>query len=196
MKNYVIGVDMGTTATKAVIVSKGAVIASVFNSGSNRRNLEQAVAGVLGRGRINLADVERIMLTGVGGSFVREREVDGIPLSVTDEFNAMACGVRTETGTRDAVIVSMGTGTALVKLESGKASHIGGSGIGGGTLVGLSSLMADVTDMDDIFSLAPGGDISKVDLQVGDILHGSFSFPVLPRHATAANFGKISPDAG
>jgi type II pantothenate kinase len=39
------------------------------------------------------------------------------------------------------IVVSMGTGTSLVKCDGKEIKHIGGIGIGGGTLAGLSRIM-------------------------------------------------------
>ena len=46
--------------------------------------------------------------------------------------------------TKRAIIVSMGTGTAYVMADNDKAYHIGGTGAGGGTLLGLSNRMLNI----------------------------------------------------
>ena len=43
-----------------------------------------------------------------------------------------------------AVVVSMGTGTAYVMADKGRVSHLGGTGVGGGTLLGLSGLTLNI----------------------------------------------------
>lgn len=90
----------------------------------------------------------------------------------------------------NAVIVSMGTGTAFVKAEEGKARHLGGSGVGGGTLLGLSNKILNVREFEDLIGMAQDGDLSNVDLFINDITNDEIVG--LPADSTASNFGKIS----
>ena len=49
-------------------------------------------------------------------------------------------GLGTQTCTTDIdqlIVVSMGTSTSFVKIDGDKVQHIGGLGIGGGTLAGI-----------------------------------------------------------
>ena len=71
-----------------------------------------------------------------------------------------------------------------------ETEHLGGSGVGGGTLLGLSSKLLDTYNFESICSLAESGELTNVDLTVGDISKTSTS--TLPLHTTASNFGKIS----
>lgn len=59
------------------------------------------------------------------------------------------------------IVVSMGTGTSLVKCDGENIKHIGGIGIGGGTLAGLSRIMLKTDDIKQITNLAKDGDVSK-----------------------------------
>ena len=58
---------------------------------------------------------------------------------------------------------SMGTGTAFVRAAKGEVIHIGGSGVGGGALLGLSSIILNKSDIDAILALAESGHIENVD---------------------------------
>jgi type II pantothenate kinase len=84
----------------------------------------------------------------------------------------------------------MGTGTALVQATEDDIRHIGGTGIGGGTIIGLANRMLNVRDIDLIIKTAESGDLSNIDLMVGDI--SKDILPGLPPHTTASNFGRIS----
>ena len=88
-----------------------------------------------------------------------------------------------------AIIVSMGTGTAYVMADNDKAYHIGGTGVGGGTLLGLSNRMLNVRNFNDIVDMAKGGDLSHIDLSIADISHDNVGG--LTSETTASNFGKI-----
>ncbi len=81
------------------------------------------------------------MLTGVGSAYVNQ-PLYGLSTDHTDEFLANGLGAHYDSQLQDLIVVSMGTGTSFVKVEGGKnISHIGGIGIGGGTIQGLSRLL-------------------------------------------------------
>ncbi|MEG0457188.1 MAG: pantothenate kinase, partial [Oscillospiraceae bacterium] len=65
-----------------------------------------------------------------------------------------------------------------------------GTGVGGGTLLGLSRLMLNMDDFNHIIELANDGDLNKIDLSVNDITKSAVSN--LSPETTASNFGKIS----
>ena len=90
--------------------------------------------------KIQLSDVEQVMLTGVGAAYIDE-PVYGIPTQKVDEFIADGLGARFESGLSKAIVVSMGTGTSFVQCDGDDIHHIGGIGIGGGTLQGLARVM-------------------------------------------------------
>ena len=91
------------------------------------------------------------------------------------------------------IVVSMGTGTSLVKCEGDDIRHIGGVGVGGGTLMGLSRIMLQTDDIKQVVALAEHGDISNIDVQIGDI--SPRPLPGLPREATASLFGNAKSNA-
>ena len=68
------------------------------------------------------------------------------------------------------IIASMGTGTAFTIARPGQPlRHVGGSGLGGGTLLGLANLTIGVNDFDQLCKLAKEGDSNKLDLLISDI---------------------------
>ena len=87
----------------------------------------------------------------------------------------------------------MGTGTSFVGVKDGVPVHLGGIGIGGGTIIGLSKLMLNTNDIDKIQELATGGKVGNIDLRVGDISKNPL--PGLNLEVTASNFGKASSRA-
>ena len=68
-----------------------------------------------------------------------------------------------------------------------------GGGAGGGTIIGLSKLMLNTSDIDKIQELALGGQVGHIDLRVGDI--SEKPLPGLNLEVTASNFGKASSRA-
>jgi type II pantothenate kinase len=108
-------------------------------------------------------------------------------------MTAIGVGGTTLAGKDDALVVSMGTGTAAVSVKGGEIRHVAGTGVGGGTLLGLSKHLLNVSRLETLEQLASTGDLSRVDLTVGDLAGGPIGF--LPADATASNFGKLTSDA-
>ena len=90
-------------------------------------------------------------------------------------------------------MVSLGTGTAIVSVNKTEIRHVSGTGVGGGTLLGLAKHMLGVSGLDTLEAMADRGDLHRVDLSVRDIAGGPIGD--LPPGTTAANFGKIGSDA-
>ena len=139
---------------------------------------------------IALSDVECVMVTGAGSSYISE-DLYGIPTHHVREFDCIGLGGQYLAKLEEAVVVSMGTGTALVHVKGDCMEYLGGTGVGGGTLFGLSETILGIRDIDNLEALAEKGDISKVDLRISDISKKSLS-PTLYLDTTASNFGKLS----
>jgi type II pantothenate kinase len=86
--------------------------------------------------------------------------------------------------------VSAGSGTAVVAARGAQYVHITGSGVGGGTLLGLARLLLGTVDPHTIDMLALQGDPNGVDLSLADVITGPIG--QLPADATAVNFGRLA----
>lgn len=186
----VIGIDIGGSTTKIVGFDKEELISPLLVRATDPiASVYGAFGKFLNMNSFKIADVERIMITGVGSSYINNK-LFGIPTARVDEFMAIGLGGLFLSGLKKAIIVSMGTGTALVKAEHNSVVHLGGTGVGGGTLLGLSNRMLNVRNFDELIETAKGGDLSHVDLTIGDI--SKEVLETLPSETTASNFGKIS----
>ncbi len=185
-----LGIDIGGSTTKIVGFEGNRIINPLIVKANDPiASLYGAFGKFLNDNRLSLAAIERIMVTGVGSSYVTER-IFGIPTGRIDEFMAIGIGGTYLSGLSKAIIVSMGTGTALVLAADGHYTHIGGSGVGGGTLLGLSNRMLNLRNFDDIIETAKDGNLGNIDLTVGDITRDRLEG--LPPETTASNFGNIS----
>lgn len=184
----VIGIDVGISTTKIVGVnSKGEVISPIRIKATDPvTSLYGAFGKYLHDTHTRLEDVEQVMITGVGAAYI-DSPIYGRPTQKADEFIADGLGARYETGLDQMIVVSMGTGTSLVQCKGDDIRHIGGIGIGGGTLMGLARIMLKTEDVRTIVELAMQGDLSNVDVQIGDISPNPL--PGLPKNATASLFG-------
>lgn len=187
--SLVIGIDVGGSTTKIVGIENGTTIKSPMNIKANDpiTSLFGAFGKYLYDNDISLGDVQQVMLTGVGASGVTT-PIYGLPTTHVDEFQADGLGARFDIGLDQLIVVSMGTGTTLVRVDGDDIKHIGGISMGGGTLQGLSRLMLKTNHISEVVEMASKGDISHINLQIKDISKGDIEG--LPMHATASLFGK------
>jgi type II pantothenate kinase len=130
-----------------------------------------------------------LALTG-GRSASLEVAWGDVPVLAIDEAEATACGGLLAGAVAPAIVVSLGTGTGIVLArEDGSFERLVGSGIGGGTAIGLARLLLGDQPIAAYGALAASGSLERCDLTVGDIL-GAGTGPV-PADATAAHFGRI-----
>ncbi len=188
----VLGIDIGGSTTKICgIGEKNDLIAPLSVKADDPVS---SIYGAFGKftslHKISISQVDRVMVTGVGSSYIHE-DLYGIPTEHVSEFDCISLGGQYLAGLDEAIVVSMGTGTALVHVKGDEMRYLGGTGVGGGTLFGLSETMLGVRDMDNLEALAEKGDISKVDLRISDISKKNLS-PSLGLDITASNFGKLS----
>ncbi len=185
----IIGIDIGGSTTKIVGLRNGEILHPLQVRATDPLT---SVYGAFGRyiseNALVLSDISEVKVTGVGSTYIKEN-VYGIRTSHIDEFRAIGLGGLYLSGLRDAVIVSMGTGTAFVHADGSEIVHIGGTGVGGGTLLGLSSELLEVHNFENIVELAKNGDLSHIDLTIGDLTRTDSS---MPSDTTASNFGNIS----
>jgi len=189
----ILGIDVGGSTTKIVGLRDSELIGTLqVRAGDQVTSLFGAIGNFLFKNNIPLSDVQSIALTGVGATFIDE-PIYGIKTEKVDELQAVGYGGLKLSGLQEAIVISLGTGTALVRAGKEGVRHIGGSGVGGGTLVGLASQMLGKSDFDAIIDLAKSGNLENVDLSVRDIV--GREIPSLPLDLTAANFGKIKSTA-
>ncbi|MDF1568026.1 MAG: BadF/BadG/BcrA/BcrD ATPase family protein [Spirochaetaceae bacterium] len=189
----IIGIDIGGTTTDIVGFEDDRLFSPLTVRASDPVS---SAAGALGRflaetGK-SLSDISTLAVTGVGSGGIGDQLL-GLPIVRVDEFRAIGRGGVYLSGVSRAVVASLGTGTAIVEVDEGRIEHWGGSGVGGGTLIGLSKALFNVSDIELIARKAANGRLDKVDLSVGDI--ATQDIPGLPPEMTAANFAKMSDDA-
>jgi type II pantothenate kinase len=188
----IVGIDIGGSTTDAVILENGHIHVVTIEA----NDPIAAAAGALGKLASNfglqLDQIERVAATGAGARALGD-SLFGRPVLKVDEFSAIGIGGTSLAGKRDALVISLGTGTAIVSVTGDKISHVGGTGVGGGTLLGLAKHMLGVVTIEKLEAMARKGDLRRVDLTVRDIAGGPIGD--LPPNTTAANFGKVAADA-
>ncbi len=150
------------------------------------------VIAILQATGIDRKNVEKIALTG-GHSRIFENTLENIPIVKIDEIAAIGAGGSVLSGETSALVCSLGTGTCCVSLRNGKSRHVGGTGVGGGSLLGMCRTILQTDTFGEIRELIANGDARAVDLSVAEIVGGGIG--VVPGSATASNFAKASTDS-
>jgi len=187
----IVGIDLGTSLAKIVECDEQGNLINKMIVGE--KSCKKAFDMFVSSNNIDLKNIEKIIITGVGSSTINEQELYGIKIIKEPEFLCIAKGAMELAEKQEAVIVSMGTGTAFIRVKGDKISHLGGTGVGGGTLMSLCNKFLGTNTFSEIAELVSLGDLSKVDLVIGDIT--TDEIPGLPFDTTACNFGKLKVEA-
>lgn len=183
-----IGIDIGSSTTKIVAFEQEKMLAPmVVRADSQVASLYGAFGRYLYENNLELSDVDGVYITGVGSKYV-DKPVYGRPTYKVDEFEATGTGGYYLTDKKEVIVVSMGTGSFFVKVTETGMKHLGGVGLGGGTICGLSAITLGTSDIHEISALSRKGDVAKIDLRVGDL--SKEKLPGLNLDVTASNFGK------
>ncbi|QQO09650.1 pantothenate kinase [Breznakiella homolactica] len=185
----IIGIDIGSTTTKAIAL-KGSDIAIKIKTKAN--DAVTSATGAFGKmiieNGMSMKDIEKIIITGAGSSKINN-DIFGIPTSKIDELTAIGLGGMFLAKQDNIIIANIGTGTVIIEASKDRIAHFGGSGVGGGTIMGLSKKLLLTENFETIIELASSGDLSRVDLLIEDIMETDISF--FNRKTTASNFGKM-----
>ena len=159
----------------------------VVRADTQMASLYGAFGQYLYENKLDLSDVDGIYCTGVGSKYV-DKPVYGCPTYKVDEFVATGTGGYYLTDKKEVIVVSMGTGSFYVKVTETEMKHLGGVGLGGGTICGLSAIALNTDDINEIAALSGKGDVANIDLRIGDLSREKL--PGLNLDVTASNFAK------
>lgn len=183
--NY-ISIDIGTSNIKIIETDEKLNI-------KNKMILEKigpkkALERFINEDNINLEKIEKIIVTGVGANNMKEEFANKEVIKVPEFIATGSIGNKEK-----YIVASIGTGTAFIKNENGKITHLGGTGIGGGTLINLCKKVNPQINFKDIRRAELTGNLKNVDLTIQDVT--TENIQTLPKDTTAVNFGKINKNA-
>lgn len=180
------GVDFGLSNTDVIL-----------QRGARRRQFTVPAQGpasvmelerVLRHAGADVASVGQIAITG-GQHKNLPSAIGQTKITHVDEMTAIGLGGLALGRASRGLVVSAGTGTAMVAAREDEAHHVTGSAVGGGTMLGLGALLLNTTDPREIDALALAGDRNGVDLSIAEAIGGKIAG--LPPSATASNFGRV-----
>jgi type II pantothenate kinase len=155
---------------------------------------EESVRAILAAGGINLDDLAQLAVTGGRHKLLPPR-LGATEIVPINEVQAIGRGGQAILGLEGAaraqptMVVSAGSGTALIKAAGDTFAHVSGTAVGGGTMLGLARLLLGTVDPHEIGALALAGDRNGADLSLADVITGPIG--ALPADATAVNFGRL-----
>ncbi len=196
MMKTVIGIDVGGSTTKIVgfRIEKGCcelIEPQIVKANDPITATYGAFGKFTDENNLKFSDIAKVYMTGVGSAYIR-KNLYGLSCERVEEFNSIGQGGLYLSGLSEALVVSMGTGTAMVHAKAdGKMTYLGGTGVGGGTLMGLSKLMLGAETVEHIIEYAEEGSLDNIDLKIKDMTADD-SLTALSRDLTAANFGNVS----
>ena len=185
-------IDFGISNTD-VVVRRGAELVTW----SQRYYTDPDAASVrklLADGGVNLDDLAVLAVTG-GRHRVLPDRLGATTVVKVNEVQAIGrggqalLGLDGEARNIPLMVASCGSGTALIKAQGDNYAHVSGTGVGGGTMLGLARLLLDTMDPLAIEALAAAGDRNGADLSLADVITGPIGS--LPADATAVNFGRV-----
>ena len=189
-------IDFGISNTDAVASIDGSV--RHWTRPSDGSPDAEIVRQVLAAGGVELAKLPQLAVTG-GRHRALPTRIGDCALFGVDEVTAIGRGGQAlalaegDDPETPILVVSAGSGTAVVAARGSHYAHITGSGVGGGTLLGLGRLLLNSADAPTIDALAQQGDPNGADLSLKDVISGPIG--TLPPDATAVNFGKLARSA-
>ncbi|HEY6418278.1 MAG TPA: hypothetical protein VIX59_04675, partial [Candidatus Binataceae bacterium] len=127
----IIGIDIGGSTTDAVILENGGLHVVTIEA----NDPVAAAAGALGKlvsdYGMTLERVDCVAATGAGARALG-KSLLGRPVIKVNEFTAIGIGGTSLAGQDRALVVSLGTGTAIVSVTPEGIVHVSGTGVGGG----------------------------------------------------------------
>jgi type II pantothenate kinase len=191
-----VSVDFGISNTDIVVADNGQVRFAM-------RPYQRDPTAELVQQLLRELGVDPAKLLGIAVTGGRHRSlpdvVGEIPVARVGELEAIGRGGQALLAAQGAVIngnrptcvvVSAGSGTAVVHASSTAFRHLTGTAVGGGTMVGLGRVLINTMDPVEIDRLALTGDSAEVDLILRDVIVGPIG--TLPLNATAVNFGRLA----
>jgi type II pantothenate kinase len=181
-----VGVDVGGTLAKIAFRNPAGELTFRFEPALALDSIAEGIAE---------RKPERVGLTGGGAAELARRL--GAEAATVNEFAAWGAGAKALLEANGGVpserylLASVGTGTSVMLVDGMAVHRVGGTGLGGGVLVGLGSLLLGTRSFPSLVALAASGDRRRVDLLVSDIYRRAGEIP-LAADLTAANFGRAA----
>lgn len=180
--NEVISIDRGASFTDFGVVESSRLIETTSIESRDWADIEHTY--------------QRLKSKYIGAHSVFTGSANGMPsamentIHIIPEIDAIGYGGAALSGCRECLVVSAGTGTAMVQFSKDRSKHVGGTAVGGGTIKGLATLICGIDKPAAVEEKALQGDSSKVNLTISDLGYEDISF--LGSDVTAGNLAAVN----
>ncbi len=181
----ILGIDFGATTTDVVLFNGKRILRK--ESSAKQLGSEKKLNSFLKKKDFASKKISAVAVTGGKNSFFKGKVLGNKPTHV-EEIEAIGFGGCFLAGLKHCLVVSMGTGTCIVSFDRGKARHVAGTALGGGTIVGLSKRLFGEGNPEKLGKMALNGSLKKIDLSVEEIVGKGIG--IIPAKAAASNFAK------
>ena len=186
---YIISIDFGSTFSKAIVMKiNNDNITFLYKITTSEMDFNIILNRILYENLIDISALEAIIVTGIRTKSITEK-FNNVPIYKVDEFTAISYGGLLLSKKDEAIIVSLGTGTAILYSDLNKVIHLFGTALGGGTFFGLNKFFGNFHTIDEteqLFHLANVGNKDNVDLKISDMVDNNIYF--LNKDVTTSNF--------
>ncbi|MEN1937894.1 type II pantothenate kinase [Paenibacillus sp. 102] len=139
--------------------------------------------------------INRLSITGGKAEQLQTLFLGKYKIEHLAEFDATLSGVHylieeEKHSINNFVLTNIGTGTSIHYVRNNKYIRAGGTGVGGGTIMGLSKLLTNIDRFEEVIRHTKLGSRRNLDIIVGDIYNGILS--PIDNNLTASNFGKAT----
>ena len=185
MRN-VIGIDAGGTLTKIAYFNEmNKLVFEKFYSYEQERIKEWLH---------NNNSITQLCITGGKAKQLEQLLSSSYKIVELNEFEATLAGVRyilkeEKRAINNFVLTNIGTGTSIHYVHDKQYVRAGGTGVGGGTIMGLSKLLTNIDHFEDVIPLTKIGSRNSLDITVRNLWRDYYP---LDNNLTASNFGKAT----
>lgn len=177
MSDSLLLIDFGTSRIKYILRDKD--ILSYFNQGGFK-----SIEAIIHKYHALQKDLEIITVGAKSNNYKFDYLVTNY-----EELNSIA-HLPLYYACNNALIVNIGTGTSFSSYKDGEINHLIGTGLGGGTIIGLAHRLLDSENINIINELAKNGELSAINTIISDIDYQERSW--LDPTMTVSNFNKLS----
>lgn len=188
-----LGIDFGSSNIDAVIMKENKIIKEI--SLDSKLELEEyeflqyADSNLLEFVSGELHDIKKIFVTGCRANLFPSAWRN-IPVQSINEIQAIGSFLwNLNIDRKEALVVSLGSGSCMVSVSDEGIEHAGGTAVGGRTLLGLGKLLTGKETFAELEELAWEGDLSNADLNLNELYPEGIG--LLDKNATASHFGNL-----
>lgn len=192
MLNMTIGIDIGLSTTKYMVLNEKeeVIYRKILDNATYKvEDSEKTIKKIFKQEKIKDATIMNIVATGVGSKNLAD-ELLGVKVCKVDEIKSIGLGGVKMAGLDKGLVISMGTGTAIIDVDGKNVTHVGGSALGGGTILGLGYSLLGLDKFKDIIDASQKGRENYTDLMIDTAYTTKEERENLPE-ITASNLGNV-----